>query len=1073
MTLELSGNFMTGLVYATEFAFAKPTFPSYTNMTWTMGDGTTYYVDGTTSKHEVKHTYDYPGTYQVVLSAWTQAGDLRIGKKTIDVDYYVRDRILFTQTPEEWNTPGQKTHVPFVVSLTSCNINQPLSLVFHAANSKSVPYAEIDDKWSFIVPTWRFVNANTNETIKGPIQLDTTPIYLNGTVVAVSATLPVYYLDYNSTINAEGICPVVITATLSTEQFQYPRETKFYPHFSYSNNETIKAVALCHVIDVVPTELKITENFIQQIYPIKWSNIPIPVMATCWFDPKHTTLFDAYPDISATDVFTYPKTNELGELFPVNLSLSGNNSANLGSKTGIYFEHTDDTGSLNSGYVYSTITPLLSANKAKILASTTLANGRFTKGFQFPVGHPINTSAYISHPFAYTINKLDVFSYSKDCTQIEYYKKMGFLKEGSIKTISVPARSPETTNNLSLSGNSGIFAVAYNPIKALLYVADSDENFLYAYNKKQELSYSVNLNSLFNKPISPSHICVDGLHNVWVSLYDSSIILKYDSSLNYLLSAQLPMFNDSFGLPFSTPPVIETDKNNDVYVCYNHPLSSGLAKFNKFGTKLWDVSLEYNTSPVSFNITNDNNVWTALREGNTLSLWSTNGERLSSFDFLKPSFVTLDRSENVWVVHGYNLLSHLNTETLGVSTWQINTRPVFKYEMIRDSYIKFDEYSLEERELASSNDEVWGGLASDVLNRIWFINSESNIAGVFLAAEPENVRFATLTPSITSQVFVDSPDNLNITILTEQGRSAQASGDWTGNKWYQKYASSTLLKPVSGSSNEFTILNKRGINSYGPLQGIDFSKIAKVNEGFNYAEYFRSLALPELLAQNVKLFEEFLPSLLGNGSFEVEDLGKTFYERIANFVTNHGDVDTAEIKQLISLAEKLSEKAKTYAIEFPVEIQKLLNLFSIQLNDLRGMPVFDETIENNIESVLTNVDYVSADQFLYARDKKYNTIQLIQIGKDRFGNSVFPISAIEINGLRGNPAVEAENTNFNNYYFFSTKPKPTTGYKNNIIDWMSPHTTLSYNLSTSEEFYKTDGIVELYFNNLLSRKLFE
>jgi DNA helicase IV len=59
-----------------------------------------------------------------------------------------------------------------------------------------------------------------------------------------------------------------------------------------------------------------------------------------------------------------------------------------------------------------------------------------------------------------------------------------------------------------------------------------------------------------------------------------------------------------------------------------------------------------------------------------------------------------------------------------------------------------------------------------------------------------------------------------------------------------------------------------------------------------------------------------------------------------------------------------------------------------------------------------------------------------------------------------------------NYYFFEYDIENSNGYKSNIIDWDSPNTTINYNLSTNEQWYGDDQIVELYFNKLLTKRLF-
>ena len=61
---------------------------------------------------------------------------------------------------------------------------------------------------------------------------------------------------------------------------------------------------------------------------------------------------------------------------------------------------------------------------------------------------------------------------------------------------------------------------------------------------------------------------------------------------------------------------------------------------------------------------------------------------------------------------------------------------------------------------------------------------------------------------------------------------------------------------------------------------------------------------------------------------------------------------------------------------------------------------------------------------------------------------------------------------FENYYFFEYNPFQKAGYHSNLIDWNNPYTTITYQTSSANEYYKDDGIIELYFNNLLTKRLF-
>jgi PKD repeat protein len=151
MALEFStspGN--KGDVYATEFVFKKQTLPTYNITAWDLGDGNFAY-----GKDEVSHFYEFPGVYNVKLSAWSEQGELQTASTSIDVDYILRDALLITQIPSRWGVPGLRSIEPFTISLTSAKVDQPLGVVLQALNTKSVPHYAVPDKWNFLVPRWK------------------------------------------------------------------------------------------------------------------------------------------------------------------------------------------------------------------------------------------------------------------------------------------------------------------------------------------------------------------------------------------------------------------------------------------------------------------------------------------------------------------------------------------------------------------------------------------------------------------------------------------------------------------------------------------------------------------------------------------------------------------------------------------------------------------------------------------------------------------------------------------------------------------------------------------------------
>lgn len=1190
-----------GYVYETEFLFKKTNLPSYNITTWDLGDGTTIYNP---TGDEVKHTYKYPGLYKVSLSAWNQAESFETLSKYIDVDYKIRDAILIEQLPSKWSIVGQKTTEPFTVSLTSAKIDQPLAIVLHAIGSDSVPYTAVGDKWNFLIPSWYFIDAKTNKIVNGSVALSSTPIYgANNKVIAVSASASFYYVDHNSTINKNRTNPIVITATLSTQHFTYPPEALIYPYQSYSNTDLVKAATLWHVYDVIPNELNITENFLQPIYPIKWSQTKIPFMVTCRFNPARLSAYNFGYQVSAGDIFAYPKTNEIGRMNPLVVSLSGipyrsytvedhtYNSLTNRVSSHLYFKAFDDNGAISSGYVftgatvlsgisyininptptpshsptptptpsntgptptpYPTTTPratgptstpgptrtpaatptptttnvLPNAGETKITASTVFpVIQEATNDFKFPVGVPMSYVAYISHPFENNINEIEVNTFTQNFKEAQELKNQGLLLQGKISTISVPPVTNSNTNNLTLSGASGVQALAYNPTKKLLYAADSDSNRIFLYDEHKTLINTLQLSSarkeffgsipslsanLDQIPISPSSLAIDEDHNIWIALYDSHLALKYDMNLTTRLASAAPMSNllalynslDIKEEPYFTPSVVEVDRNSDIWVAYSHPVSGFLVKYTSEGVKT-NIHLKYappappilqplalasfslpgptptptatpvtvaldtlKPTPVDLAISKDNNVWVACWEDNKILHYNgSTGALIQNhcFDILRPSYITVDKQDNLWILHGYNLITKYDTATTQASSWEVTNFGSLRFDLIRNYKASIDQYTLKEINAIYKNNEIWGGISVDVLNRVWAVDSQTNTAFVIPATAPERLKHVSLIPAAHTNYYIRSVEDEYVQpVSATYVRSAQAVGDWTGNEWYQKFGNTYPTIPATATSNAFSVYDLYK----------DAPAVAKINENFDCAAYYKSLAFPELLREYNTLFDSFLPTLVGSGSIATQDIGRILYEKIANFNINHCDIDTAEISQFVSLFSQLKLEAETFGVDFPVEIERLINIFSVPLHRLRGRPVYDDFIARNVGELLTETSYITAGTYLYMQDKQYNTFQLIQVStEDDTDRIVYPLSAIQINGIKRQEGGEY----FKYYYFFEYDPQKTLlGYRLNIIDWQNPYTTISYNTSSWEFYYKDDGFVDLYFNNLLTKRLFD
>jgi len=603
---------------------------------------------------------------------------------------------------------------------------------------------------------------------------------------------------------------------------------------------------------------------------------------------------------------------------------------------------------------------------------------------------------------------------------------------------------------------------------------------------------------------TPAYVSMDRDYNIWVSLFNAVSVLKFDSDLNLLFSTapsglkwipriqtvspqgidyQSSLYGDTvINTPFSSvgvdyyyndfflkPPVTETDKDNNCWVTYSNPLCSMIAKFSSTGEELLQITPEAYSMPMNVTINAQNNCWISNFYGSSyestpllgsIQLYDTNtGNVLSSIKGVsRPGHISLDRNNNLWFTHGVNRLGYFNTRTSTLSMWTLSSDGFTLYTIPTSN---FENNFLDYDRLENEEDDYFGGLAVDVFNRVWVIDNMQNFAWVisaspnFLDAPIRNFKVRPIpvlgyyTNTVTGETYTESLDDYFY-------RSAQATGDWTGNRWYQKYASPNVLTNVvlTGISNNISVTDF--INNH---------QIRKINESFNTAEYYKSLALPEVLNSNTKLFDSFFAAAVGTGMLSAnEDLGQEVYERIANYTINHADIDTCGIDQLLSLAEQVAVPALDYAATYPREIKNMLDVASVPRSKLWGIKDEIPLIPQSLgEKYNTQTDFITAGTKIILRDKLDSTLSLIQVPSES-NSTVYPLSSLSAFGFR-QPVLA-------NYIFYRLNPIYSNEYIENVIDWDSPYTTQSINLSSINDWYGTEGGIETAFRYLLTKNLF-
>jgi hypothetical protein len=680
-----------------------------------------------------------------------------------------------------------------------------------------------------------------------------------------------------------------------------------------------------------------------------------------------------------------------------------------------------------------------------------------------------------------------------------------------IPTLNTPANWIQTFTNTQ----TNVFHLTGNP----LYKNDPQSEFLvniggvlqhpsnyYLDYLNQQLVFNTNLPVSIpisvtqlsipeevNNPaaLTPAQISLDKDYNIWVTLFNSVSVLKFDPDFNLLFSVaptnidwqSRPTINNPKNLIFETsfwddsylnnelyaeefllkPPTVETDKNNNCWVTYAHPLCSLLVKYSPTGQSLLQIPTGNFSIPTSLVVDNSNNVWVSNFHGSTyidtalsgsLQKYDTNtGAVLTSINGInRPTYICLDRNNNLWFTTGLRNIGYLNTSTLNLNAWTV---PDLTNEA---SSTTFNTTSLA---LANNEeDEELGGLAVDVYDRVWLLDSTNNRAWVLSATPQFNlapIRTFKVRPHVTQGYYIDLDSGLT---FLESGnfkyRSTQATGDWTGNRWYQKYATPNALSSVavSGVSNTFDVLEFK--NLY---------QTRRLNESFNNSQYYKDLALPRNLQANTRLFDEFFSAAVGTGYLSAnEDLGQIVYEKIANFVNNHSDIDSCNIDQLISHANEVGAAVSDYVASYPTDIRNMVNIASIPRSKLWGIRDNAPVLSESLGSLLnTETAFVTAGTQIIFRNKFNGSLKLV-VAPLLDNLSVYPLK--DFNGFGFSKPIS------DNYLVYSYSPTYENSYIENIIDWDSEFTTLSPNLSTANDWYGDNGAIENSFRYLLTKNLF-
>ena len=223
-------------------------------------------------------------------------------------------------------------------------------------------------------------------------------------------------------------------------------------------------------------------------------------------------------------------------------------------------------------------------------------------------------------------------------------------------------------------------------------------------------------------------------------------------------------------------------------------------------------------------------------------------------------------------------------------------------------------------------------------------------------------------------------------------------------------------------------------------------------------------------------FNSYLSAVAGEG----DSLGVA-YDKIDNFTKDHSDIDLCTYDSLINKAEMFDSEIDDFGRQMPEELKRIFNFSTIPLQKLIGTRCvcntnfincngcvgknicticnFDK--RSNLGSQILLTDYITAGE----------TILYKEAGGELYNFYTVQNQSSNVYQLKNLSAEPFYSNNLNNYCFFKWEKTPQNNPVQSVVNYKDSRNMLNPSLSTNEDWYADNGIVEEMFNYILTKNL--
>lgn len=268
---------------------------------------------------------------------------------------------------------------------------------------------------------------------------------------------------------------------------------------------------------------------------------------------------------------------------------------------------------------------------------------------------------------------------------------------------------------------------------------------------------------------------------------------------------------------------------------------------------------------------------------------------------------------------------------------------------------------------------------------------------------------------------------------------------------------------LSGISNSFNILAFENRHEF-------FRK----GEDYNVYEILKE-SLP-LDFSEVPNFDLYLSSVAGSG----DSLGKV-YDKISNFDKDHSDIDICTPENIIDKYYQLDEEIEDFNLEMPEELKRLFHFSSIPLQKLIGTRCSCNTnfvnCANCQNSNICKICKFDKRSNLGSQIKldeivsKGETILYKENNSENFNFLNIESQETDSYSLRELSATYIRKIGIENFCFYRWNKTPQNNPIQSVVNFKDSRNLLNPELSSNNDWYKDEGILEEIFNYVLTKNL--